>query len=256
MPIQRVISKWAKTEALLAVPELRALVPDTRRFSRAAMQELLGRFGMIYAKPVVGSFGRGVVRVERQSGYNPSYLVQTGVRKFVLPNFDSCYAKLSSVMLRKPYLVQQGIYLLKYNGRRFDIRVMVQKNPNRMWETTGIIGRLGHPRKIVTNYHSGGTPMSTDLLLRPYLNGEQRNQLYARLRRIGVKVASAMERRYPRVKELGIDIALDAGMRPWILEVNTMPDPFIFRKLPSRETFRRIYRYAVAYGRFRRLRKA
>jgi hypothetical protein len=98
--------------------------------------------------------------------------------------------------------------------------------------------------------------MSTDVLLRPYLNGEQRNQLYARLRRIGVKVASAMERRYPRVKELGIDIALDAGMRPWILEVNTMPDPFIFRKLPSRETFRRIYRYAVAYGRFRRLRKA
>jgi hypothetical protein len=58
-----------------------------------------------------------------------------------------------------PYVVQRGIHLLRQSGRSFDLRIMVQKNPKGEWETTGVIGRLGDPKKIVTNVCKGGTSL-------------------------------------------------------------------------------------------------
>lgn len=250
MPIQRVHSKWAKTRALLAVPELQRLIPETQRFERNTVEHMLKHYGMIYVKPVRGTFGNGVIRVELKQGDLPIYAFQSGERKYTFYSFDAMYNKLLQVKRKTPYLAQQGIELTKYKQRKFDLRVMVQKSPDKRWETTGLIGRLAHPRKIVTNYHSGGTPMAVNKLLSSMLSAEQYAQLEQRLRRLGTQVAKAMERKFPRIKEIGIDIALDQQLNPWILEVNTLPDVFLFRKLPDKKIFKRMYKYAVAYGRY------
>ncbi|WP_027086751.1 YheC/YheD family protein [Cohnella panacarvi] len=250
MSIQRVQSKQAKTDALLADADLQAFVPDTRSFSEQTVRNMLDRYGMIYVKPVKGTFGKGVIRVEKSAGGAKPYFFQSGERKYRFDSFDRMYGKLLAVKRNRAYLAQQGIHLLKYNNRRFDLRVMVQKNPANKWETTGMIGRLSHPRKIVTNYHSGGTPLPVEKLLAPTLASEQINELQANLREHGVKVAATLERKFPRLKEIGVDIALDEQLKPWILEVNTLPDVFLFRKLPNQSTFRRMFAYAVAYGRY------
>ncbi|WP_338130749.1 YheC/YheD family protein [Cohnella ginsengisoli] len=149
---------------------------------------------------------------------------------------------------------QQGIELLKQDGRRFDFRVMVQMNPAGQWETTGIIGRLAHPRKIVTNYHAGGTPLPMETLMKTHLEKAGRTSRgYRReLSKLGVDVALVLGKRFPGLKEIGIDVAVDTALKPWILEVNTLPDPYIFLRLPDRGVYRRIRKYAIAYGRFRR----
>jgi glutathione synthase/RimK-type ligase-like ATP-grasp enzyme len=251
MSIQRVRSKKAKTDALLADPDLRNDVPDTKDFGRATVAQMLEQYGMIYVKPVNGTFGNGVIRVEKKPEAAQPFLFQSGETKYSFVSFDEMYNELELVKKNKPYLAQQGIHLLKHSGRRFDLRIMVQKNPRSQWETTGMIGRVAHPRKIVTNYHAGGTPMPVNLLLKNYLSEEEWNRYEARLRTQGVNIARALERRFPRLKEIGIDIAIDQDLKPWILEVNTLPDPFLFKKLPNRAVFRTIYSYAVAYGRFR-----
>ena len=250
MSIQRVQSKQAKTDALLADAELQAFVPDTRSFNEQTVRYMLDRYGMIYVKPVRGTFGKGVIRIEYSAGEAEPYVFQSGERKYRFDSFDRMYDKLLTVKQSRAYIAQQGIHLLKYNNRRFDLRVMVQKNPANKWETTGMIGRLSHPRRIVTNYHSGGTPLPVERLLAPSLDSEQINELQSRLRKHGVKVAATLERKFPRLKEIGIDIALDERLKPWILEVNTLPDVYLFRKLPNRSTFRRMFAYAVAYGRY------
>lgn len=251
MRIQRVRSKWAKTHALLADPAVRPFVPETRPFKRATVKEMLNRMGMVYVKPVNGTFGRGVIRVESRTGRDRHYFFQSGVRQFRLETFNEMFDKLLEVKKPKPYLVQQGIELLKYEGRRFDLRVMVQRNPQSEWETTGIIGRLAHPSKIVTNYHSGGTPMTLEDLMDGHIPKQHLPQYRNGLKKIGTMVAAALARKFPRLKEIGIDIAIDGELRPWILEVNTLPDPYLFRKLPDPSVYRRIHHYAEHYGRFR-----
>ncbi|MFC5529601.1 YheC/YheD family protein [Cohnella yongneupensis] len=250
MSIQRVHSKKAKTDALLADPYLQEFVPDTRSFNEQTVREMLVKYGMIYVKPVKGTYGKGVIRVEYRAGEEEPYFFQSGESKYRFDSFERMYSKLVSVKRDRAYLSQQGIHLLTYKKRRFDLRVMVQKNPANRWETTGMIGRLSHPRKIVTNYHSGGTPLPVESLLSPSLDSEQVQDLMEKLREHGVKVAGALERKFPRIKEIGVDVALDDKFKPWILEVNTLPDVYLFLKLPKRSVFRRMYAYAVAYGRY------
>ncbi|GGE00664.1 hypothetical protein GCM10010911_69480 [Paenibacillus nasutitermitis] len=214
---------------------------------------MLNDYRMVYVKPELGTFGNGVIRVENQDGH---YTFQLGTRLRAFTSFEAMATALqASAIKSRSYLIQRGIHLLKHRKRRFDIRVMVQKNARNDWESTGIIGRLGHPSKIVTNYHSGGTPMTLERLMQTHLTASRISSLNSRLRKLGVSAAKQLQLDYPRLKEIGVDVAIDQSFKPWILEVNTLPDPFLFRKLPDKRVFRKIYRYALLYGRFRTARR-
>lgn len=248
MAIQRVHSKWAKTNALLKSDFFNRYIPDTKPFSINTVNSMLQQYSMVYIKPDKGTFGLGVIRVERtRTGYRLRYNSKSASYN----QFNQLYQALRRLIRNRGYLVQKGIHLLRYNKRRFDLRVMVQKNDQQAWETTGIIGRLSHPSKIVTNYHSGGTPLPIERLMSPHMNATELAAFASHLRKLGVSVAEQLQKKYPGLKELGIDVAVDDKNHPWILEVNTLPDPFIFRKLPDQAVFRKIYRYACGYGRYK-----
>jgi D-alanine-D-alanine ligase-like ATP-grasp enzyme len=53
----------------------------------------------------------------------------------------------------------------------------------------------------------------------------------------------------PGMKEIGVDVALDRELRPWILEVNTRPDHCPFAVLQDQTMIRRIVHYGKQYGR-------
>ncbi|QQZ64270.1 YheC/YheD family protein [Paenibacillus sonchi] len=146
-------------------------------------------------------------------------------------------------------MVQKGIRLLLHKGRPFDIRVMVQRNLKGQWEATGVAGRVAHPLKVVTNGSQGGTIYPVEVLLRPYTSPEKRTALIAAMHDIGVKSARQLSTAYPGLQEIGVDLALDRHLKPWILEVNTAPDPCPFTKLKDRRMINRIVQYGKAYGR-------
>ena len=247
MSIQRVKSKWTKTKVMLKSEYLRQYMPDTRLFSKSSLQAMLNQYGMVYFKPINGTFGNGVTRVEKVKSPSSGYRSQVGTVIRTYPTFEQLYQKLVWQKKNRRYIVQKGIHLLRHQNRRFDIRVMVQKNLRSEWEATGIIGRLAHPAKIVTNYHSGGTPMALDTLMSSHLSVTELDALKQHLNKLSVAIAAHLQTAYPSIKEIGVDIALDTDLHPWVLEVNTYPDPFIFRKLPDKSVFRKIYRYGVNY---------
>ncbi|MFD0713224.1 YheC/YheD family protein [Paenibacillus sp. GCM10027626] len=236
--------KWIKTKALLQDKELQALVPDTKRMSATSLRRMLNRYSMVYIKPVLGSFGNGVMRVEQSSGSRGTvFTYQLDRKKRTFKSFDSMYQSILKNKKNGPYLVQKGVQLLKHKGRRFDIRVMVQRNAKMKWETTGIIGRVAHPSKIITNYHGGGTPKPVISLLKPHLGAAKVLEFERILAKVGEKAARALSRKYPYVSEIGADVGVDTDIKPWIIELNTKPDPYIFRHLKKRSVYRKVLRY-------------
>lgn len=203
---------------------------------------------MVYVKPDTGTHGKGVMRAKRRS--KASFELREGVSTQSFKSMDHLHTRIKSKIGKRKYLVQQGIHMMAHRGRKFDLRVLVQKNLNNKWEAMSIFGRKAAANKIVTNVSNGGTMESLSTLLRPHMNKSSIHRLRRELNQMGLSVGKELSKKYKGLKNLGLDIALDKSMRPWILEVNTRPAIYVYRTLnPS--AYRRILRYAKAYGRFK-----
>lgn len=242
---QYVGSKWNKTNVLLQSRKISRFIPKTRKLNQSVLNTMLNEFKMIYLKPINGTYGKGVIRVEKhQVNGKITFQYQQGTEKKHLGSLSALYRTVMKNKMRRSYIAQQGIHLLKYKNCLFDLRIMVQRNLKGVWESTGIIGRVAHPKKIVTNYHSGGTPTSFNTLFKPYLSKAEIEEYSQILKKFGEDIAVTMSKEYPKLNMLGIDVGVDKKLYPWIIEVNTNPDLYIFKKLKDKQIFQRMYRYA------------
>ncbi|WP_150272595.1 YheC/YheD family protein [Paenibacillus tepidiphilus] len=282
MKIQRVSSKWAKTKVILQNRLLAAYIPDTRKYSQTSLRELLELYETVYIKPDRGTYGIGVMRAQRRLvNLEPSgqqllsplaqsevyeaaervepklmYVLRYGLEAEAFTSLEELHAAIMPKLGRRTYLIQQGIDLLRYEDRPFDLRVLTQQTPGGAWETTGMLGRLAAPQKIVTNYHNGGSIHQVKTLFKPHMSKLEMQNTLQELKDLGVKIGAQLQTAYPGIKEIGLDVALDQHHDLWLLEVNTLPAVMVFKTFPNKEIYRRIYRYAVAYGRFRKAHSA
>jgi len=241
-----IASKWIKTRVLVRSSYLAAHIPATLRLNRGSLARLLKKYQMVYVKPVSGSCGIGVMRVERlRSGW----VVRDGKRRRNFATYDKLYSWLSHRTRRVPYLVQRGIHMLRFKGRPIDFRVVIQKGKRVKWRVTGMAARVAHPLKAVTNGSQGGSIHAAQELLRRTAGRKTSKRLLRQMGRIARVTAQRLSRAYPRMNELGLDIAVDRKRRAWILEVNTRPDPCPFTKLANPAMIRRMVKYARGYGR-------
>lgn len=257
LAIQRISSKWEKTLILKKKESLRPYIPSTKRFSYDNLQNMVELYGLVFVKPDQGTYGNGVMSIEPwQDDLDPNnpmrYKLRFGIQSEYFPTLEELYLALEQKIGNRPYLVQRGIRTLTYRRKKFDIRALVQKSPLNKWETTGFIGRVAAQQKIITNYHGGGKILPIEELLGPYLEPHEFANLYKEMKILGVRTATQMVRKFPNLKEIGLDLAIDEEFRPWILEVNTLPALFAFKFLNDKEIYKKIRRYAVAYGRYKK----
>ncbi|MEF2246995.1 MULTISPECIES: YheC/YheD family protein [unclassified Paenibacillus] len=250
---QKLSSKWRKTKLLGSEASLQKHIPVTRPMTRTTLNTMLASNGMVYVKPSIGSLGRGVMRVERfydqYNGRRISYAYQLGASRRVFGDYEALYGALLKETKGKRYIVQRGIHALKHDGNVFDLRVVVQRSPSGGWEVTGIVGRVAQPGKIVSNGTQGGSIMPAQQLLYNHTGFSNHQRLMRQLERIGIQTMKKMHRANPKLKEIGIDIAIDRNLKPWILEVNVRPDHCPFAVLRDQTMIKRIIQYGAAYGR-------
>jgi hypothetical protein len=240
-------SKWIKTKVLAQSSEISPLIPETIKFNKANLKKLLLKYGMVYVKPEIGTYGNGVMKVEQsKEPHGLEYKYQNGTKIKNFGAFDTFYLSVKKATRGRSYLIQRGIVLLKHGNHRFDLRVMVQLSPRGKWETTGLIGRVAERGKIVTNYHSGGTLTPVEKLLAPHMDEAQQTKMLKRLRKLGEDTGRFYHKRYPGFRQIGVDVGLDSSMTPWIIEVNTSPDPYIFKHLPNKSMYRKVMSYRRA----------
>lgn len=272
MKIQRVSSKWAKTTAILHNPALASYIPDTRKYSYMTLTEMLSVHATVYIKPDRGTYGTGVMRAEQrivslapsnrteedsESPEQPKkektmYILRYGKTAEIFGTSQELHENVLSRTQGKLYLIQKGIDLLTYHERPFDLRVLAQKTPSGLWETTGMLGRVAAPRKIITNYHSGGRIHEVQTLFKEHMDPAESESAIQQLKQFGVQIGGQLELTYPGIKEIGLDVALDQHHDMWLLEVNTLPSIVVFKLFPDKSIYRRIHRYAAAYGRVKK----
>lgn len=243
-------SKMKKTNLMLKSSTLANHMPLTKRLNRQLLSSMLTLHRMVYVKPDNGSQGKGVIRVEKTKR---GYRYQKGIKVSTFTSFNSMFSSISKHFGNRKYLIQKGIHLLKYNGRPFDFRVMIQRNPKRKWECTGTVGRLAHPNKAVTNGSQGGTIYEPSVLLAPFANKRETATVLRSMNNLAYESAANLSRTYPHINELGVDIGVDQKLKPWIFEVNTLPDACPFSLLPNRKAIRTIVAYGKAYGKRHRM---
>ncbi|WP_233530904.1 YheC/YheD family protein [Paenibacillus alkalitolerans] len=217
--MRRVASKWAKFQVLRRHSGAAKHVPYMQLFSSSALRGMLSRFSFVVAKPVVGSGGYGVIKIERvgESGYRYHYKSRTKVHQ----SWNGLISDINRIRGSRKYMLQQGIDLATIHGRRVDYRVKLVKRGSG-WKITAVVGRLARPGLFVTNLSRGGTLMKGREALRrtfPRLVKSKKDTMTG----VARTCTFLLESRYPGIGELGYDFGIDKRGTVWIFEVNTRP---------------------------------
>ncbi|WP_063847737.1 YheC/YheD family protein [Bacillus sp. FJAT-28004] len=237
--------KLGKYRFMNGYGRISASLPDTRAATKSNINTMLRLYDSVYLKPDTGTGGHGIYKLTKNA---KRYTLRSGSISKQFDSLDTLFRSLHKLQLKNKYVAQRGIGLLRHSNRPFDIRVMVQKNRSKQLEVTGIIGRMAKPRKIVTNYHSGGTPLPVEILLKSHLNGIKRLKYIKKIELLGKDASVVLAKGYPKNKAFGVDIAIDSELKLWVLEVNTKPDMSIFNTLSNKTMYRKILKFSKLNG--------
>lgn len=220
-----------KTEVFAALGQdaaLRGYLPESHLFQNYAMlKSMCARHSIVFLKPITGSLGKGIIRISRQSG--SSYVCHAthlnGVRRSSFGSLAALFASISGKMRSARYQIQQGLRLIEVNGRPVDFRALVQKSDKGEWMITSIMARIAGNNTFVSNLARGGTiSMAAEGVARSNVSPQQRASVVPRLRKAALNIAAGVEAQIEgHFAELGIDLAVDASGKVWLLEVNSKP---------------------------------
>lgn len=230
--------KWEQYLTLKKNPSLKDRLPPQERYKNGeSLKRWIEKEGELILKPVAGGFGKGVLHL---TGGTPT-LLEGRTRKNHLfrrsfPSTDEAIAYLLP-RLTSRYLIQSYLPLTTKEGNPFDIRLFMQKDEEGAWRKIGQGVRLGLPHHLTSNLHGGGRTMSlaafrSEHPLRLPVDIEEE------LDRIGYAAAATLERAYPPLFEVGIDIGIDQGHHLWILEANGKPGREIFAQMGDGQGYR------------------
>ncbi|MDF2671739.1 MAG: hypothetical protein K0R09_4 [Clostridiales bacterium] len=245
------ISKWTIAEILQRDLVAKKYIPETHLLRGSGdIINMLEKYPVAYLKPVRRSLGLGIIKMEKNTEGN--YTAYYNVNRFNLKiNGDVNYilAELSEIMGKRRYIVQQGIPVALYRGEIFDLRVTIQKNGIGEWSFSRWSARVAGPGNIVSNVAAGGKGVPAKRILREIF-GDRFQGIKDEVKKAGLIIAEALDRRLISIGDLGLDIGIDLNENIYLFEAN-------FRAIrPSninskdKEAWRRTYHTSIYYLRY------
>ena len=113
---RQLASKWLKTEALLSDPQVAPYIPATQSYGGDTLVSMLDEHEMVVIKPIVGTGGNGVIRIQKDG---TGYLVTHKRRTVHVDTLNSLLYVLNRMKLRRRYMIQQGFIWLKFRDVRW-----------------------------------------------------------------------------------------------------------------------------------------
>ncbi|MFT9848327.1 YheC/YheD family endospore coat-associated protein [Aneurinibacillus sp. REN35] len=221
--------------------------------AKNALYEMLAAYPFVYVKPVQGMAGQGIYRIQKRAegGFLLKYQQQ---QKTISKSFSSKEDiwKYISPRLTQPYIVQQGIDLATFENKLFDIRLLAQKNGHGVWDVTGIGIRLAGSGKITTHVPWGGSVQAPEDILMTAFPHISHEFMLASVRHMALSIARSLEKEWPTLGEVSMDIGIDKHAKIWFIEANAKPGKFDEPHI-RRLSLQRIVEYAQHQANFSEL---
>lgn len=217
-------NKWMVHQAVSTDPSLAPFFPKTLKLTTASF--LLANLQIQkkwVLKPIQGSQGKGLIKVEASNGHIMAKEVkQPGEQYFTFPSSSLFQQWLHTRMKKTSYIFQPFLSLQNKEGTPFDIRLLLQKDERGEWQERIRVIRTGIPHHITSNLAGGGR-MHTYSSLTKSLTSLQKSKLEEDIRKIVTHLPVLLERAFQPLFELGVDLGLDSRQNLWILDINSKP---------------------------------
>ncbi len=227
------LNKWEIHTILSQHPILNQYLPETRKYNGLTnLIDFMDTYKTVYLKPGNGSLGLGIIRISRlPEGY--FYQFRKGKKNVTgfWKTVDELNKALETQIKNKFYIMQQGLDLIKYQGRVFDIRVLMQKTGQGQWIDSAMVARIGAAGSIFPNVAAGGEPKNIEAVWQELTSADWNTSPTCTVtKQISLMAAEAVENTLGTFAELGLDIGTDGNGNVWIIEINSKPSRKVFPK--------------------------
>lgn len=227
------LGKWELYERLSKYPSMKAYLPETIVYTNMEqIKKMLDKYKFIFLKSFNGSLGQEVVSIEQTDEYmkiNFYDSIENRLNDLFITSFDDLKAFISKFFGDEQFIIQQGIHLLKFENRTFDLRLLLNKNEKSLWECTLMICRIAPEDKSITNICSGGTALFYEKAY-PILNSTDclsQIPTYDEIFEVSKRIVGYIQREFGLFGEIGIDLGLDIHGNIWLIEANAKPDKYL-----------------------------
>lgn len=211
--------------------EIARYLPETHLYhSSEQVLKILKRLKTICIKPNGGSHGIGVVKIStgKEGFYVKGRNKSNQPFQMRFSNESQLKNWIKEFIGPTRYIIQPFLQLTTPDHQPFDLRILVQKNGKKEWQTTGMAIRLGKAESITSNLHGGGNALKAKPFLEAIYSPQIVETIFEQIEWLSANVPPYLEDRHGHLVELGLDVGIDRQGKVWILELNSKPGRTVF----------------------------
>jgi len=212
-------------EALKRNKTMRNHLPPTVIINRwSDVKSTILKFGRAYLKAHRGRRGLQVMRIENTDnnrGYWYSFSTLGKLVRKKTASLDGALKAAKNFFGDRRIIVQKAIDLVKLsNNRLADFRAEVQRDKKGEIDIVGVCVRIGQPDSPITTHASAYRYEDYLPKLFPNLSEAKLKELKRDIQDFLYNVYTAVEGKYGKFGEIGIDFGIDGDRKIWLIECN------------------------------------
>jgi hypothetical protein len=224
-------NKWSIHKLLIDDTQAAKFLPATFHTpSISQMEEMLASYQSIYLKPANGSLGLGVYQLmysQEDNQYYSRYRDDKEINRLrKYPSIEHFLRASFKDKLLSNYLAQQGIKLIRLEGKSIDFRVHTNKDGDGLWKVTALAAKVAGKGSVTTHLNNGGVVKTLEEI---YENPQERMRAFHDLTEAAVTLSKSIDDNVLGfIGEIGFDLGIDQSGKIWMFEANSKPGRSIF----------------------------
>lgn len=224
-------NKWSVHQLLIQDMKVAKYLPETiQQPTISQMEELLSIYQNIYLKPENGSLGLGVFQLmysREENTYYSRYRDENEINRLrKYPSIEHFLKVAFKDRLLSNYLAQQGIKLIRLDGKSIDFRIHTNKNEHGDWKITALAAKVAGKGSVTTHLNNGGVVKTLEEI---YDDPKERLKAFHDLTEAAILLSESIDHSIPGfIGEIGFDFGIDQEGRVWMFEANSKPGRSIF----------------------------